>query len=235
MFFQIVFVSLILVVLGLLLCFVGFRFFVVLLPLFGFFAGFLITAEAIQELFGGGFLATASSWVFGFVIGIFCAAIAYLYYYVAVAILAASAGYELGIGVISGLGVNSGFLQFIIGLVLAVIFVAAVIVLNLPKVLIVALTAAVGASMILAGILLALGRIALTDLNLGVVGAFIHASWFWFLVYLVIGGAGIAVQLFLTETYIAAPSGQQRPSRTVPPAEQPVPSSPPTGTAPTTP
>src|SRR5437660_6546166 len=98
MFFQIVFISLLQFVLGLLLCFAGFRLFVILLPVFSFFAGFLLTAQAIQQLFGGGFLATASSWVFGFVVGLLCAAAAYFFFYAAVVILAASAGYELGVG-----------------------------------------------------------------------------------------------------------------------------------------
>src|SRR5262245_39479740 len=98
MFFQIVFVSLLLTLIGLGLCFAGFRLFVVLLPLFGFFAGFLVTAQSIQELFGGGFLATTSSWVLGFVVGVLFALVAYLFYYGAVVVLAATVGYELGVG-----------------------------------------------------------------------------------------------------------------------------------------
>jgi hypothetical protein len=81
MFFQIVFVALLQCLIGLGLCFAGYRLFVLLLPVFGFFAGFLVTAQAIQELFGGGFLATASSWVFGFVVGVLCALVAYFFYY----------------------------------------------------------------------------------------------------------------------------------------------------------
>ncbi len=70
MFFQIVFVSLALLAFGALFCAVGFRLFVLLLPLYGFFAGFVVTAQSIQQLFGGGFLATTGSWVFGFFVGL---------------------------------------------------------------------------------------------------------------------------------------------------------------------
>jgi len=87
--------------------------------------------------------------------------------------------------------------------------VAAVVFLNLPKALIVALTAGAGASIILSGILLALGRISLAALTWGVVGAFIRASWFWFLVFLVLAGAGIAAQLLLPEEYTLAPYGTE--------------------------
>jgi len=197
MFFQIIFVSLVLLTLGVAVWAAGFRLFVVILPVFGFFAGFIVTAQAIQQLFGGGFLATTSSWVFGFFVGLIFAVVAYLFYYGAIAILAATAGYELGVGIIAGLGISSGFLQFIVGLVVALAFAAGVIVFNLPRLLIVVLTSLIGAGMILAGILIGLGRISLVALQYGVVGAFIRLSWFWSLVFLAIAAAGIVVQLFV--------------------------------------
>jgi hypothetical protein len=209
MFVQTVAVSLLALLLGLVLCFAGFRYFVLMLPLWAFFAGFLATAQAIQELFGSGFLATTSSWVFGFVVGVVCAVVAYLYYYAAVVVLAGSAGYELGVGILSGLGVSAGFLLFLAGVIVAAAVVAAVIFLKLPKVLIVALTAEVGASLILTGILLALGQLTLTTLTWGVVGDFIRSSWLWFLVFIVLMLAGIGAQLRLPEAYTRAPHGQE--------------------------
>src|SRR5690348_15654438 len=104
MFFQIVFASLLQILIGLALCFAGFRVFVLVLPIIGFFGGFVVTAQSIQELFGGGFLATVSGWVFGFVVGVFAAVIAYFFYYGAVVVLAAVFGYELVTGFLAGLG-----------------------------------------------------------------------------------------------------------------------------------
>ncbi len=210
MFVQTVTVSLFALLLGLVLCFAGFRFFVLLLPVWAFFAGFLVTAQAIQELFGRGFLATTSGWVFGFVVGVICAIIAYLYYYAAVVVLAASAGYEFGVGVLSGLGVSLGFVLFLAGVVVAAIVIAAVIFFNLPRALIIALTAWVGASLILTGILLALGQFSLTALSWGLLGDFIRASWFWSLVFLAIAAAGVVVQLFFPEKYMPTPYRQNR-------------------------
>lgn len=230
MFIQIVFVSLLQLVLGLVLCFAGFRLFVLVLPVFSFFAGFLVTAQAIQQLFGGGFLATTSSWVFGFVIGVLCAVAAYFVYYAAVAVLAVTAGYELGVGLMTGLGANLGFLLFLVGLIVAVAVVAVVIVLNLPKVLIVALTAEAGASMIVTGILLALGKVSLAALQWGLVGAVIRASWFWSLVIVVLALAGIAVQLLLPEAYSLEPYRLVRTSPPVP--DTPVAAPPPRGAEP---
>jgi Domain of unknown function (DUF4203) len=228
MFFQIVFASLLQILIGLALCFAGFRVFVLILPLIGFFGGFVVTAQAIQELFGGGFLATVSSWVFGFVVGVFCAVIAYFFYYAAIVVLAATFGYELGTGLLSGLGVSSGVLLFIVGLVMALALCVAVVLLDLPQLFIIALSALVGASMILTGILLALGRIPLADLKYGVVGAFIRDSWFWGLVYLAIAGAGIAVQIILPERYDLEPNWPEQMSPHAP--DLPFSASPPAGT-----
>lgn len=205
MFTEIVFIALTQVILGLLLCFAGFRLFATLLPMFGFFAGFLITAQAIQQLFGGGFLATVGSWVFGFVIGAFCALAAHTFYYAAVVILSASVGYEVGVGLMAGFGVTAGVIQFLVGVALAVAIIAVAIRFNLPKILIVALTAEMGASMMLTGILLATGHISLAALHWGVVGAFIRASWFWFLALIVITAAGILAQLRFSAWYTLAP------------------------------
>jgi hypothetical protein len=227
MFFQIVFVSLLQCLIGLGLCFAGFRLFVILLPVFGFFAGFLVTAQAIQELFGGGFLATISSWVFGFVVGALCALVAYFFYYGAVVVLAAALGYEFGVGIIAGLGVSLGFVQFIVGAVLALALAVAVVFLNLPQIIIVVLTALAGAGLILTGTLLALGRISLVDLNLGLVGAFIRDSWLWSLVYLAIVVFGIAVQMLLPEDYTLEPY-----SRAPMSLHAPVPTLPPRGAEP---
>jgi hypothetical protein len=207
-FVQTVTVSLLALLLGLALCFAGFRFFVLLLPLWAFFAGFLVTAQAIQEVFGGTFLATISGWVFGFVVGVVCAVLAYFSYYAAVVVLAASAGYELGVGILSGLGVSAGVLLFLVGVILAAAVVVAVVYLNLPKVLVIALTAGVGASLILTGVLLALGQITLPTLTWGVVGDFIRSSWLWFLVFLVLMVAGIFAQLRLPEEYPVEPQPQ---------------------------
>lgn len=242
MFFQTIFVSLVLLALGAAVWAAGFRLFVLILPVFGFLAGFVVTAQAIQQLVGGGFLATTSSWVFGFFVGLIGAVVAYLFYYGAIAILAATVGYEIGVGILAGLGISSGFVQFIIGLVVALAFAAGVIAFNLPRLLIVVLTSLIGAGMILSGILVGLGRISLGALQYGVVGAFIRLSWFWSLVFLALAAAGIVVQLLVLPTRLTlqpydeeeyaqrtrtdeptlgAPSAQDDASGGVPPAGAP--------------
>ena len=52
MFFQTVFWSLLIILLGLGLCFAGYRFFMILLPIWGFFAGFHFGATIFTNSLG---------------------------------------------------------------------------------------------------------------------------------------------------------------------------------------
>ncbi len=70
MFFQIVLASLLIILMGLGLCFAGYRFFTILLPIWGFFAGFQFGATIFTNLFGQGFLSTVISWVIGLLVAI---------------------------------------------------------------------------------------------------------------------------------------------------------------------
>src|SRR5512137_376225 len=78
---------------GLVLAFAGYRLFLVLLPIWGFFFGFGLGAQSIQALFGEAFLATITSWVVGFIVAAVFAILAYLFYVAAVAIASFSLGY----------------------------------------------------------------------------------------------------------------------------------------------
>ena len=83
MFFQTILVSLIAILLGLALTLGGYRFFIILLPIWAFFAGFSATATAITGFWGTGFLTTVASWVVGILVGLLFAVLAYLFYYAA--------------------------------------------------------------------------------------------------------------------------------------------------------
>ena len=195
MFIKVLFVGLLALLLGAAFCFAGYRFFRVLIAIWGFFAGFLIGASGVASLFGGGFLATVLGWIAGVVVGLIIAAVAYFFYVVAVVILGASVGYWIGIGLMSAIGFSSqGFLTELVGIIAAVVLAILIIALNLPKVLIMVFTALGGASTILAGILLLIGQISLLSLQNGAVEAVIRNSWFWGLIWLALAVIGFAVQ-----------------------------------------
>jgi hypothetical protein len=202
MFFQTVLVSLLLILMGLALCFGGYRFFVILLPIWGFFAGFQFGASILSNLFGQGFLTTVIGWVVGLLVGIFAAVLAYLFYAVAVVLLAGFVGYQLGVGIMTWIGFKEGFLAFLVGLVFALGIAALAIFLRLPKLLIIILTALAGAGTILAGIFMALGRISLDTLRYGEVGAILRDNWLWGLLFLAIAAVGFYFQWRTTQTYM---------------------------------
>src|SRR5258706_6867106 len=102
-------------------CLAGYLFFLFLLPIWGFFAGFSSGASSMVDLFGGGFLATTSSLVVGFVVGLVFAVLSYLYYYFAVTILGASVGYMIGTGFMALLGIQPGVLSFVVGVLAAAV------------------------------------------------------------------------------------------------------------------
>ncbi len=93
------------IAIGLAFAFYGFRVFLVLLPIWGFFAGFVLGAAAMDALFpDSGFLVEVSSWVIGFIIGIVFAVLSYLYYWVAIILLGGVLGYQLTYGVFQWIG-----------------------------------------------------------------------------------------------------------------------------------
>ncbi len=175
-------------------CFYGFRFFLILLPLWAFLVGFAAGAQLMSVWFGDGFLATVVGWVVGFVFGAGFALISYLWYWAAVVLLAGGVGYTLGVGLMALVNIT-GFLAVAIGLILAVIFAIAAIVLAVPKVLVVVLTAMGGSAMLIGGVLLAFGVISVGSLGSGVLGAVIYNNFLWGLVYIALAVAGAFYQL----------------------------------------
>jgi len=205
MFLETLFIGLLALLLGAAFCFAGYRFFRILIPIWGFFAGFSLGAEGVVAIFGGSFLSTVTSWVIGLVVGLVIAVLAYLFYYAAVVILGGSVGYSIGAGFIALLGLPAtGFLAVVVGLVVAVVLALLVIVLNLPRILIIVLSALGGAGTVLAGILLMFQRIPLEYLGYESVSAIIRNSWFWLIVWIVVAGAGMFVQWISAREYDVA-------------------------------
>jgi hypothetical protein len=189
--------------LGLALCFGGYRFFLVMLPIFGFFAGFWLGAEATTLIFGGGFLATTTGYVVGFVVGLIGALLSYLFYFLGVALVAGGFGWALGAGFMAALGFQSGFLTFIVALVAALVLLVLTLGLNLQKYVIIAITAIGGANAIILSALLVLGRVSIEALRTtgNSIGPVLQDSWFWLVVWLIIAIAGIVVQIRANRSY----------------------------------
>lgn len=140
--------SLIAFIFGLVLCFGGYRFFLILLPIWGFFFGLVFGAQSMQMLFGTGFFAEVTSWVVGFVVGAVFAVLSYMFYFVAVALIAGALGYTAATGLLLAIGMDMGALVWIIGVVAGIALAAATIIFNLQKWVIIIATSLLGAGVI---------------------------------------------------------------------------------------
>jgi hypothetical protein len=130
---------------GLTLTFAGYRLFIFLLPIWGFFFGLALGAQSIQAIFGDAFLSTVTSWVVGFVVGAVFAVLSYLFWVAAVAVIAGSLGYALAVGILTGIGMDFGLVVWIVGIVAAIALAAVTIMLNLQKWVIIIATSVLGA------------------------------------------------------------------------------------------
>jgi hypothetical protein len=146
--------SLIAFLFGLVLCFGGYRFFLILLPIFGFFFGLVFGAQTMQLLFGTGFFAEVTSWVVGFVVGAVFAVLSYFFYLFAVAIIAGSLGYSVAVGLLMAIGLDMGPIIWIIGVVAAIALAAVTLIFNLQKWVIIIGTSLMGAGVIFGGFII---------------------------------------------------------------------------------
>lgn len=140
--------SLIAFIFGLVLAFGGYRLFLVLLPIWGFFFGLIFGAQAMQALFGTGFFAEVTSWVVGFVVGAVFAVLSYLFYILAVAVLAGSLGYTIAVGLMMAVGFSMGPLLWIIGVVAGIALAVVTLMFNLQKWVIIIATSLLGAGVV---------------------------------------------------------------------------------------
>ncbi len=164
------------IAIGLAFCFWGFRVFLVLLPIWGFFAGFLLGANGVDYLLGDGFLATTLGWVVGFLLGLLFAVLSYLYYWVAVILLGGALGYQLTLGLLHWIGFEAdGLIAFILAVGGGALFAIGFFLLQMPAVLVIVASAISGAGATIAGVAIALGIVDLENATGGIFG--LHTEW----------------------------------------------------------
>ena len=188
-------IAIVAAVIGLAFAFGGWRFFLLLLPFWGFLVGFNVGTDATSALFGDGTFATLTSWVVGLVFAVGFALFSYLYYYAAIALMAGAVGYMIGTSLWGIIGNEYGLIAFVIGLALGAVVAIAAIALNVPRLLVIVLTGLGGAAAVLAGWFILTGQIPTDNIHWTMVGKLISDSWFYLIVWGAIAAAGILAQL----------------------------------------
>ena len=187
---------------GLVVCFGGYRLFLALLPIWGFFFGFALGATSLQALFGVGFLATVTSWIVGFLVGALFAVLSYMFYAFAVAMIAGSLGYALGAGFMNLIGLDWNWLVWQVGIVAAIAAVVVTFWFNIQKYVIVAATAIGGAGMIVITLMFGYIGMTLAKFFENPVRLALQDSPLWAIFFVLLAAAGIVVQIVTTRTYV---------------------------------
>ena len=190
------------------LCF-GYRLFMVLLPLWGFLFGLLLGGQAMQAIFDYGFFANIATWVVAFCVGAAFAVLSYLFWSVAVALMAGSLGYAVGAGLMNLFGIDAGLVTFLVGLALAVAAAYVTFRFNLQRYMVIAVTALYGTASIIGTIFYGAYGSSLARLMENPVRHVLDQSWLWVIFFLVLLAGGIAVQVMTTREVEYTPYGDR--------------------------
>ncbi|MGB4758728.1 MAG: DUF4203 domain-containing protein [Candidatus Saccharimonadales bacterium] len=187
--------------LGAVLLFAGYRFARVLLALWGLIGGFMAGAAIFTDFTNDAFIATTLGIITGIVVGLLFAALAYLYYGVAVVLLTAGIGYAIGSSFITLFGIDPGFLSTTIGVIVGAAFGIAAVLFRVPKALLIVLTSFAGAITAIGGVLVLFNQVPLAYYDFSAARVVVTDSWLWSLVALALTGIGIVVQFMLDREY----------------------------------
>ena len=180
-----------------LLCF-GYRLFLVLLPLWGFFFGLILGGQAMQAIFDYGFFANIGTWIVAFAVGAVFAVLSYLFWAVAVALMAGSLGYAVGVGLVNLFGMDFGLVAFLVGLALGIAVSVVTFRFNLQRYMVIAVTALYGTASILGTLFYGAYGSSLARMAENPVRHILDQSWLWVILFLVLIAGGIYLQIVTT-------------------------------------
>lgn len=180
------------VLLGLLLCFRGSSALRILLAVWGAFIGFGLGAVAVTQLTGQEYLGTVTGWAGAIVGALVLAALAYLFYAVAVVLGFGAMGFVLGQTVAAAVGAGEPWVLTAAGVVGGVVLALLAIATNLPELVLIVISALAGASITVAGLMLLLDMRDVESLVRADVSLADNPAWY--VGYLVLAVVGIVVQ-----------------------------------------
>jgi len=185
------------VVLGAAFAFAGLRWFMLLLPIWGAFTGFMLGSGAMATLLNEGFLASALGIVVGVVLAIAFALLSWFFWWGAVTVIVGSLGFMVAEWLMGVIGFDpGGFITIVVALVVGLVAAGAALLANAPKYVAIIVTAFAGAAWLTAGVALILGIIKPDDLPHGALaGIYAQGSWLWIVIWAVVSAAGIVAQL----------------------------------------
>jgi hypothetical protein len=188
-------VGILAILFGAVFCFWGYFAMRIVIPIWGFFAGFMLGAGATSAFDDSEFLSTVLGWVLGLFIGLLFAVVAYLFYEIAVVLAFASIGFAFGAGLMAAFNIDWDWVVVIVGVAVGVVFGIVAAMSELPMLLLVIFSTIAGALTITAGLMLLFGAIETEDWSNDSVIDLIDDDWWWWVIALGLAIAGILAQL----------------------------------------
>jgi len=219
------FVGLLTLVVGVVLCFGGHRFFRFLMVLVGLTAGFILGASGVAAATHGRFLDGFWAWVVALVLALILGGLAIPFYAAGVAVLGGVVAYFVGSGVMVYLGYGTGTPTQVVGVVAGAVAIVVIYVFRVHRLLAIAVTALSGAGAIMAGVLILLGKLPFDVATATDPTAVFRSTPLWPLLLVVLFLAGVGAQWSIR----SKPAPKSTPIATKPAA---TPASPPPDQAP---
>ena len=166
-----------------------------LIPVWGFFAGFAFGAGLVAGLADERFLGTVLGWVLGLVFAVVFAVIAYLYYYIAITLAMAAFGFAIGSGLVVALGIDWNWVAVLVGTVVGVIVGILSIVVDMPVIVLIVFSSFAGAVGVVGGLMLLVGSLNSADFTKGDFTDTVENGWAWSLLLLALALVGILNQV----------------------------------------
>jgi hypothetical protein len=164
------------------------------IPVWGFFAGFAFGAGLVADLADERFLGTVLGWVLGLLFALVFAVLAYLYYYVAVVIAMGAFGFAIGSGLVVALGIDWNWVAVLVGTIVGVVVGLVAVFTDLPMIVLVVFSSFAGAVAVVGGVMLLVGSLNSADFTRGDFTSTVDNSWAWSLLLLVLAVVGILIQ-----------------------------------------
>src|SRR4051794_27983796 len=164
------------------------------IPIWGFFAGFAFGAGIVAEFADEHFLGTVLGWVLGLVFAVIFAVLAYLYYYVAIVLAMGAAGFAIGSGLVVALGISWDWVAALVGLAAGLVLGLVAVFTNLPMIVLVVVGSIAGAVGVTGGLMLLVGSLDSADFSRGDFTDTVSDSFGWSLLLLVLALGGVLVQ-----------------------------------------
>lgn len=180
---------------GAVLCGRGYLALRLLIPVWGAYAGFMTGAGIVAAVTDEPVLAAALGWPLALLLAVLFALLAYLSFELSIIISMAAIGFALGTALMVALGVRWSWVVILVALAVAALLAALAIVVDLPSIVLVAVTATAGAAAVVFGVMLVIGHIELVDLTSDRLTAQLHDDRWWYLLYVVVALAGATAQL----------------------------------------